>query len=191
MQKKAAKQLNALKRLGSFLNFTQRKALAQSFVLANFNYCPTIWHFCSAKDQHKMVRVQKRTLRFIYADYSSTYSELLCKAESCTLELRGIQTIWTEIYKTLNHMEPVYMNNLIIPNQSNYSTRRPLNLFVPRVNQTTYGLDSFRYKGTLLRNSLPEEIKTAANLNTFKKLIKNWSSPACKCNFCSYHHEEM
>ena len=60
--KKAAKQLNALKRLGSFLNFTQRRALAQSFVLANFNYCPTIWHFCCAKDQHKMEKVQERTL---------------------------------------------------------------------------------------------------------------------------------
>ena len=58
--KKAAKQLNALKRLGSFLNFTQRKVLAQSFVLANFNYCPTIWHFCSAKDQHKTEKVQER-----------------------------------------------------------------------------------------------------------------------------------
>ena len=31
--KKAAKQLNALKRLESFLNFTQRKALAQSIYL--------------------------------------------------------------------------------------------------------------------------------------------------------------
>ena len=59
--KKTAKQLNALKRLGSFLNFTQRKALPQSFVLANFNYSPTIWHFCSAKDQHKMKKVQERT----------------------------------------------------------------------------------------------------------------------------------
>ena len=57
--KKAAKQLNALKRLGSFLNFTQRKELAQSFVLANFNYCPTIWHFCSAKDKHKMEKIQE------------------------------------------------------------------------------------------------------------------------------------
>ena len=189
--KKAAKQLNALKRLGSFLNFTQRKALAQSFVLANFNYCPTIWHFCSGKDQHKMEKAQERTLWFVYADYSSTYSEVLCKAESYTLELRRIQTIRTEIYKTLNHMGPVYMNNLIILNQSNYSTRRPLNLFVPRVNQTTYGLRSFRYQGNSLWSSLPEEIKTAANLNTFKNLIKNSSGPACKCNFCSYHHEEM
>ena len=116
--KKAAKQLNAVKRLGSFFKFYSMKALAQSFVLANFIYCPTIWHFCSTKDQHKIEKVQERTLRFVYADYSSTYSELLCKAESGTLELRRIQTICTEIYKTLNHMGPVDINNIIIPNQS-------------------------------------------------------------------------
>ena len=141
--------------------------LAQSIVLANFNYFPAIWHFCCAKDQHKMEKVQERTFRFVYANYSSTYSELLCKAESCTVELRRIQMICTEIYKTMNNMGPVYMNNLIIPSHLNYSTRRPLNLFVPRVNQTTYGLRNFRYHGTLLWNSLPEEIKTAPNLNTF------------------------
>ena len=145
--------------------------------------------FCKRPTQNG--KGQERTLRFVYADYSSTYSELLCKAESCMLELRWIQMISTEIYETLNHVGPVYMNHLIILNQSNYSTRRPSNLFVPRVNQTTHRLRSFRYQGILLWNSLPEEIKTAANLNTFKKLIKNWSAPGCKCNFCSYHHEEM
>ena len=73
----------------------------------------------------------------------------------------------------INHMGPVYMNNLIDPNHSNYSTRRPLNLFVLRVNQTTYGLGNFCcWQGTLLWNSLPEEFKTAVNLNTFKKLTK-------------------
>ena len=56
--KKAPKQLNALKRLASFLNISQRKELAQSFNMPNFNYCPTLWHFCSAKDQHK---VEKNT----------------------------------------------------------------------------------------------------------------------------------
>ena len=83
------------------------------------------------------------------------------------------------------------MDSLITPNQSYHSTRRPSNLFIPQVNQTTFGLRSFRYQGTLLWNSLPEETKTAPNLNTFKKLIKNWSGPACKCNFCSYYQEEI
>ena len=37
--KKAANQLNALKRLPYCLNYTQRKILAQSFITLNFNYC--------------------------------------------------------------------------------------------------------------------------------------------------------
>ena len=39
ISKKAAKRTQ---KIGKFLNFTQRKAHAQSFVLTNFNYCPTI-----------------------------------------------------------------------------------------------------------------------------------------------------
>ena len=46
---------------------------------------------------------------------------LLCKTEFCTLELRRIQMICINIYKTLNHIGLFYMNNLIIPNQSNYN----------------------------------------------------------------------
>ena len=44
--KKAAKQLNALKRLAYCLNYMQRKILVQSFITSNFNYCPVVWHYC-------------------------------------------------------------------------------------------------------------------------------------------------
>ena len=142
--------------------------------MANFNYCPAVWHFCSAKDKHKVEKIQERTLRFVYSDYCSSYSELLDKAETCTLEPRQIHFICTEIYKTINNIGLEYMNSLVVSNQLHYSSRRPLNLFLPRINQTTYGLMSFRYQVTVLWNSLPEEIKTTANLNSFKKLIKSW-----------------
>ena len=40
--KKAASQLNVLKRLSSFIGFAEREVLAQSFVYSNFNYCPLV-----------------------------------------------------------------------------------------------------------------------------------------------------
>ena len=79
--KKAAKQLNALKSLGRFLNISQRKVLAQSFIMADFNYCSAVWHFCSAKDKQKTEKIQERTPLFAYSDYCSSYNELLDKAE--------------------------------------------------------------------------------------------------------------
>ena len=45
--KKAAKQLNALKILDSFINVPRSKVLAQSFIVAIFS-CPVVWHFCSS-----------------------------------------------------------------------------------------------------------------------------------------------
>ena len=162
--KKAALQLNALKRLAKFLNFSQRKVLAQSFVLSNFNYCPLIWHFCLANDLHKMEQIQERTLRFVHADYASSYATLLQESKSCTLELRRVRSICIEVYKVLNNISPPYMSQLFRTNKLRHLQKRPLNLFVPRVNQTTFGLKSVRYEGIILCNSLPEHIKTTENL---------------------------
>ena len=107
-----------------------------------------------------MERIQQRALRFTYSDHSSSYNELLEKYGAGTLELNRLRVMCTEIYKVLNGIAPSYMQSLFVMNQSRYSSRRPLNLHLPRVNQTTYGLNSFRYEGAKLWNSLPEDIKS-------------------------------
>ena len=83
-----------IKRLAKFLNFSQRKVLAQSFVLSNFNYCPFIWHLCLTNDLHRMEQIQERTLRFVHTDYASSYAALLQKS---TLELGRVRSICTDI----------------------------------------------------------------------------------------------
>ena len=178
--KKAANQLNALKRLAYCLNYMQRKIIAQSFITSNFNYCSVVWHFCSVKNLHKIECVQERALRFIYSDHSSSYNELLEKYGAGTLELNRLRVMCTEIYKILNGIAPSYMQSLFVMNQSRYSSRRPLSLHLPRVNQTTYGLISLRYEGAKLWNSLLEDIKSTENLITFKRLIKTWNGITCR-----------
>ena len=61
----AANQLNALIRLRHFLETKERKALIQSFVLSNFNYCPLVWTLSSVKSLNKIENLQKRVLRFM------------------------------------------------------------------------------------------------------------------------------
>ena len=111
--KMVANQLNALERLAYCLNYRQRKILAQSFLTSNFNYCPVVWHFCSAKNLHKMERIRERALRFIYSDHSSSYNELLEKCGAGTLELNRLRVMCTEIYKILNGIAPSYMQSLL------------------------------------------------------------------------------
>ena len=97
----------------------------------------------------------------------------------------------TEIYKILNGIAPSCMQNLSVMNQSRYSSRRPLNLHLPRVNQTAHGLNSLRYARAKLWNSLPEDIKSSENLTTFKRLIKTWNGTTCRCNFCKWWNGDL
>ena len=58
LYKKATRQINALKRLSSFLNQSSKHTVVNSFIIANFSYCPVIWHFCSAKKEN-MKKIEK------------------------------------------------------------------------------------------------------------------------------------
>ena len=46
---KAAVQLNALSRLQKYMGKSEKEAIINSFILLNFNYCPSVWHFSSCK----------------------------------------------------------------------------------------------------------------------------------------------
>ena len=72
--KKAATQLNVLTRLKPFLGFAEKRVLVQSFVFSNFNYCPLVWFFSSARSMDKIEKRQERALRFIYDDHDSSHT---------------------------------------------------------------------------------------------------------------------
>ena len=69
--RKVAGQLNALKHLGSHIPLESRKILASSFILSNFNYCPLVWYFSTAKQVKKIGKIQERVLRFVHNDYET------------------------------------------------------------------------------------------------------------------------
>ena len=110
--KKAAKQINALKRLSSFLNQSSKHIMVNSFIIANFNYCPVIWHFCSVKNMQRIEKIQERALRFVYSDYTSTYPQLLEKGSFCTMEVKRLRAICIEVHKSMNNIGPKYIKNL-------------------------------------------------------------------------------
>ena len=102
------------------------------------------------------------------------------------MEVKRMRFLYTEIYKTLNGLNPSYMNEIFVKSSSRYSSRGPHDFMVPRVlvNQTKFGLKSIQYEGAKLWNHLPNSIKSAENLEIFENLIKSWQGPTCKCNYC-------
>lgn len=154
---------------------------------ANFNYCPLVWNFASKKSVNKIESIQQRALRFLLNDQDSSYEELLKKSFKSTMTVQRFRILCIEIYKTINSLNPEYMKDIFI-RQTNTRVRRKQNennLIVPRKNTVKFGTNSLSSLGPKIWNSLPSHIKSAKDLDAFKKLIKVWDGISCKCNFCN------
>ena len=148
-----------------------------------------IWkkYYCIKNNANKLENTQRRALCLaLNVDYkNSNYDDLLKKLELTTLELVRQKCLLIEVFKCINQLSPVYLNNLFSCNNSVYGTRgAEHNLLVPRVNTTGYGLLSFRYMGARLWNGLPLEYKLSDNLNKFRTILKHWEGVKCSCPQC-------
>ena len=76
---KASRQISALQRLTGLLDMPSRKAIYNSFIVSNFNFCPLVYYFTSRKSINKMQKIQERALRFVLKDSVSDYDTLLTK----------------------------------------------------------------------------------------------------------------
>ena len=50
----AVNQLITLIRLKSYLNFNAKRVLINSYIISNFNYCPLVWIYSTAKSLNKI-----------------------------------------------------------------------------------------------------------------------------------------
>ena len=164
----ASNQLNALIRLKRFLAFEEKKK-RNSYFYSNFNYCPLVWIFSSAKSLNKFESLQKKAPHFLYDNYDSSYESLIKPARKSTMNVTRLRSLCIEIFKTLNNINPVFMNETFELRKTKRAVRNQykLNLEVPIINQVTYGAKSIRYFGPKIWNSLPFHIKSSESLTTF------------------------
>ena len=131
----------------------------------------------------KVENMQKRALRFLYNDQTSTYQELLRKAGKTTMNVYRLKLLCTEIYKCINNFSPSYIKNIF----QLIEAKRPIrnqhlnNLVLQQINQTTFGTKSLRSLGPQIWNSLPSHIKCSQSLESFKNIIKMWDGEKCTC----------
>ena len=104
---------------------------------------------------NKIESIQKRALRLLHNDYTSTYDSLLGKENKPSMELKRYRTLALEIFKTVNVLNPTYMQHLFYLRSS--SARRPSNIAVVRTNTNAYETKSLRHwdlrSGILYQNT--------------------------------------
>ena len=160
----------------------EKEAMINTFVHSNFNCGCLIWHFSSKKSQNKIEKIHGRSLKFLSNDYVSSYSGLLEKSTSVSMETKRLRRIVYEIFKTLNNLIPVFMKDIFHYPQS--LTQKKHDLYIRTQNTTRFGTKSLSAFGANIWNTLPEHIKSTTSLLEFKKFIKTWPGPKCKCSVC-------
>lgn len=182
--KKAARQLNVMKRIGRNINKLGRLTMYFSFIMSNLNYCPLTWHFTGETNTKKIEKLQERALRFIYDDNVSSYNCLLQRSGMPSLKVRRMRNVALEVFKILNKQGPSYLHDLVTIKNSSYNFRYTNCAEIPRPRTERYGKNSFRYSAAKLWNSLPDEFRQCSSYSQFSSLIGSWSTPECHCSAC-------
>ena len=146
-------QLNVTCRLAKFLGNNEKIAMINSFVYSNFNYCSLVWNFCSCESSHKIEKIQKRYLKLVLDDQECDYGNLIKKNGSTTMEIKKLRTLATEIFKTINSINPSYMKNIFTP-KPNAKTGQH-DIIVRYHNTATCGDKSLIGLGPKIQHKLP------------------------------------
>ena len=167
------------------LNEKEKLQIFNAFILANFNYCPLAWHLCGNAYTAKMEKLQERALRFVYNDSTSSYTDLLQRANKPSLYLGRLRKLSIEVYKIVSKECPEFLNDMFVQKERKYNLRDDHKVNLPPFNTMTYGYNSIKYQGAKLWNLLPADLKRSTDFKKFKNLIRTWLGPSCSCSICS------
>jgi len=110
-------------RLRNLIPTTAKLSLYKSAILPHLTYCSLVWHFCKGSDKRKLERVNERGLRAVYCNWSTTYHDLLARANLTTLYNRRLLDIAILMYKTKNNLSPDYIDSIFTKPSNNYNLR--------------------------------------------------------------------
>ena len=152
--------------------------------MSHFSYCPLVWMFHDRKSYNKINKIHERALRIIHKDSTSNFEGLLIKSNSMSVHQRKLQLLLIVIYKTINNVNPSFMVEIFVTNVVPYNLLGSTNLVLPKARTNLYGIDTVRFVGQILWQTLPREIKESQRLETFKRNIKVIPLH-CSCKVCN------
>ena len=131
-----------------------------------------------------MEKINRRALRIIFNDYTASYFDLLTMAGQPHLYTSRTHAIAIETFKSLKELNPPFLHNYFDLQYQNYELRKVSQLELPRVRTEKYGINSFRYQGAKIWNSLTLEAKCAESVEQMKAYLRKSPSDTCNCNTC-------
>ena len=165
-----------LRRIRRYMSLSVAKTIATALVSSRLDYCNSLLHNIAIKDITKLQRVQNCLARVVTR--SPRFSRpvpLLKSLHWLPVRYRIIFKICTITYQALSTKQPAYLHSMLTPARQPRQLRSSGSglLFVPRV-KTNAGTRAFSVAAPTLWNSLPDSVKSARNIASFRRNLKTY-----------------
>ena len=100
--------------------------------------------FASKMAINKICKLYYRTLKVVYNDYDKSHEELLEMNKSDSIHQRHLQFLAIEVYKSLMHLNPVFMCSYFSEKPLPCNLRNGNSLQLPDVKSYRFGINSLR-----------------------------------------------
>ena len=169
--KKVQKLFGPFYYISNYITLDMAKQLYYAFVHPHLLYGIEIYGCTSKSNSNRLQVLQNRILKTLTrTDQRASSTELLKKMQILNIEDIYSLTLLLFVYKQQHQKLPIIFNNTFTLNKAirDRVTRQDNLLYVGR-SQTNFGKNKVSNIAAGLWNTLPEEIRNAESVNTFKK----------------------
>ena len=131
-----------------------------------------------------MALIHFRILQVVYNTYEKSYNELLILNRNISVHQKHLHFLTTEVYKSVNNLNPQFMWNYFNISTLSYEPRKGNKVNLPETRTCRYGINSLLFRGALLWNNLPRNVKESHSVAEFKEKIKEIGNLTCSYAVC-------
>ncbi len=172
--KSAYYHLKNIARIRCFVSSQDLEKLVHAFITSRVDYCNSLLTGLPKKTIRQLQLIQNAAARILTRTRKSEHiTPVLRSLHWLPVTFRIDFKVLLLIYKSLNGLGPKYMADMFTEYKPNRALRSlgSSQLEIPRVH-TKQGKSAFSYYAARSWNQLPEEIKCAKTLATFKSSLK-------------------
>ena len=193
--KQLSKRIGILAKLRQYMPDHKFKQIVTGLFTSKMIYCMTVWggiwnlpnqnnnqRRSMAITKNEMIKLQvlqNKSLRLISRmGYSTSTKELLEKCNTLSVHQLVVYHTATQIFKIQNTKQPIYHYNRLFLNNENDVNQNNTRFQDININRVDFDLSlarsSFFYQGPQVWSSLPNNIRMANSLPSFKIMCKQW-----------------
>ena len=173
---KISRRLGTLYKAKKFLNKNALLTLYYSFIYPYINYCISVWGNTKRSYLNPLVKIQKKSVRFLWNKkiFTST-SSLFKNLKILTINEIYIYSIQLFNYKFMNRILPAIFDAFYIQNCEvhTYNTRQRDHLHTP-LSSSDWKSRTVRISGVKINNHFTKYIRNDCSYASYKRNVKEY-----------------